>query len=139
MRNLLRSPFAKPLLLTTLILAAIAYAQVKRPDGIHWGSRNTDIIIEGNLSSSSPDGGTSISSTGVTFPAVQAGSCTLASGTPSQCSATVRKTAPKCVCSAVGATAAIATTACAVTTDGGAGIIVTGPDSVTTVMNYFCW
>jgi hypothetical protein len=139
MRNLLRSPFSKLLLFSTLVVAAIAYAQVKRPDGIHWGSKNTDIIIDGNLRSSSPDGGVSIGTSGVTLPTGQAGSCTLVSGTPSQCVANLNKTGAKCTCAPAGATAAIAAAGCSVTTDGGAGLIITGPNTVTTVVNYFCW
>jgi hypothetical protein len=129
-----------PALVAAICLGVVGYAQQRRADGhIHVGSKNTDYVVEGNLYSASPDGGLSLTSAGVTLPSRQAGSCTLASGTPSRCSATVHKTAPKCTCAPVGDTAAIAAAGCAVTTDGGAGIYITGPNSVTTVMNYFCW
>lgn len=65
------------------------------------------------------------------------GTVTLVSGTPSTATATVFGGAI-CVCAPVGTTAAVAAAGCAVSLSGST-LTITGPDSVTTSVNYHCF
>lgn len=72
-----------------------------------------------------------------TLPTVTAGTVALVSGTPS--TATVTVTAgSKCICGANGGSAAIAAAGCAAGVSS-TTLTLTGPNSVTTTVGYFCW
>jgi len=155
-------------LLAALGLAFVAHAQQRRSDGkIHIGSKDTDVVVEGNIIWTSPDGGSSHTpASGLTGAAVVkadvldagvsrfngdtqffgnpvcgssavCGSVALTSGTPSTATVTVRSGA-SCACWPTGNTAAIAAAGCA-TSVSSTTLTLTGPNSVTTTMRYFCW
>jgi hypothetical protein len=74
----------------------------------------------------------------VDFASSTSGSCTLSSGTPSTCAVALVTASSFCVCSPVGTTAAVAAAGCAVSLSG-TTLTITGPDTVTTTMNYHCF
>jgi len=134
-------------LLGVLVLGAVAvlmtpsaHAQAKcGTNAICIGGKTTDVRVMGNLviAGGADGGGLNLTGTMTSNSTTQAGSCTLASGSPSTCTATV-KASSKCVCAPVGTTAAIAAAGCAVNLSS-TTLTITGPNTVTTVMNYFCF
>lgn len=52
------------LILFAVLFATAAFAQVKKSDGIHIGSKGVDVWVDGNLYVNSPDGGSSSSVAG---------------------------------------------------------------------------
>lgn len=100
--------------------------QIAKSDGLHLGKDTAlakDVV---NL-----DGYLIINNT------KEAGTVALASGTPSTATVTVRAGA-RCFCFPQGATAAIAAAGCA-TSLSGTTLTLTGPNTVTTTMGYFCF
>lgn len=154
MRNLASLPF-KLLLLCLLGLCMLAaatppiyeavFGQVRRSDGIHIGAPNVDVIVDGNIKWTSPDGGSSHNpSSGLTLTkpvtcgaAAACGTATLSSGTPSTATVTV-PAGVTCSCFPVGTTTAIAAGGCAANVSA-TTLTLTGPNTVTTAMRYICW
>lgn len=138
MRNLRNLLSSKLFVLSLFVIAFAAatppvreliFGQVRRSDGLHIGGTTTDVWADGNLYSSSPDGGASLK-------AKSRATCTLDGASPAVCTATV-PAGSVCVCAPVGATAAIAAFNCAVSLSG-TTLTVTAADAGNSVVNIIC-
>lgn len=156
-------------LVAVIAVGFLAQAQKKCGDtgaDICIGSKNSQVLVGGNLVVTSPDGGFTLGSTGaVTAPSTKSdvidagtlmvvgdtqlkgkficggttlcGSAALSSASPSTTTVTV-PTGASCACWPVGTTALIAAGGCAASVSS-TTLTLTGPNSVTTTMRYMCF
>lgn len=144
-----------------VLVSSIVVAQVRQNGRLLLGDTSTPIRMNGKLETNASifpldttlgfivDGGmsvvgnaaingaTTINGNLTATATTQSGGCTLNGATPSVCTATV-KAASVCVCSPVGATAAIAAGGCA-TGVSSTTLTITSAAGLTNVVKYWCF